>query len=155
MDVVTSSVVVMSFVVGSWVIMRYKSDAFESMTPSWKLLWISGLLFVPGGAIWTMKWQPSLGPYMVGEKYPFGSHVNTWEVSMGFGFVAFGVLFAEASIPASKSKNRLSWVGLLISWVLLMFPHALVGVTFVLDDPSLAVWGCQHMLFHLLWFGFL
>lgn len=154
MDVVILAIVVTSLVIGSWVIIRFKSNTFRSVTLGWKLLWLSGLMFVPRGMIWIMKWQPLSGPYMVGERYPFGNYVNAWEVSMGFAFVAFGVLFAEASILVCKSKNRLSWVGLLISWVLLMFPHALIGVTFVLDDPSLASFGISvyAIPFAVIWF---
>jgi len=73
---------------------------------------------------------------------------------MGFAFVAFGLLFAETSILVHKSKNRLSWMGLLISWALLMFPHALIGITFVLDDPSTTNLGISAyaLPFAIVWF---
>jgi len=139
--------------IGGWIGMSRKSQALGSLTLGWKLLCLSGLMFVPGGIIWILQWRPSSGPYMVGEKYPFGGYVEAWQVSMGFAFVAFGVLFAGASILASQVKNKWSWTTLLMSWVLLMFPHALIGITFILDDPSLAILGVSASVlpFALVW----
>ena len=75
--------------------------------------------------------------YMVGERYPFGTDLQSWEVSMGFAFIGFGVLFAGASILAYKAKNKWAWIALLLSWALIMLPHALIAISFMIDDPSL------------------
>lgn len=109
----------------------------SSLPSGWRLLWLSGVLFVPGGLVWLLKWQPTLGPYMVGQSYPFGDHVQAWEVSMGFAFVAFGVVFSAATVLAARIRERWALHGLLLGWFLLMFPHMLIGLTFFLDDPSL------------------
>jgi len=134
---------------GAWL------TAGKRLPLGWKLLFLAGLLFIPGGLVWILQWQPTPGPYMVGERYPFGGYVEAWEVSMGFGFAAFGMLFAGASQAASKWRSRRLWIVMLISFALLMFPHGLIGVVFVLDDPTLGNLGVSAIAlpFSLAWLG--
>mgnify|MGYP001072359664 CR=1 FL=1 len=87
--------------IGGGVRINSDSKAFRPLALGWKLLCLSGIMFVLGGIVWILQWKPSTGPYLVGENYPFGGYVEAWQVSMGFAFVAFGVLFAGACILAS------------------------------------------------------
>jgi len=123
--------------VGISIWMQFRSESLKPITLGWKMLWFSGIMFVPGGILWLTRWKPSLGPYMVGERYPFGTDLQSWEVSMGFAFIGFGVLFAGVSILAYKAKNKWAWIALLLSWALIMLPHALIAISFMIDDPSL------------------
>jgi len=128
---------------------------FRTLSLGWKLLFLAGLMFIPGGMVWILKWQPTPGPYLVGECYPFGGYVEAWEVSMGFGFAAFGVLFASVSLAAGKLRSSRLWIAMLISFILLMFPHGLIGITFILDDPTLSNLGVSAIAlpFSLVWLG--
>jgi hypothetical protein len=110
-------------------------------------------MFVPGGLVWIAKWRPSPPPYFVLRNYPFGDYAESWQVAMGFAFVAFGLLFAAASGVAGRTKSRSMWVAMLVSWLLLMFPHAFIGVTFAIEDPSLKSLGISAYVipFAALW----
>jgi hypothetical protein len=143
MVLVVLVIIVVLLAVGIWLIMQLRSVSLKSLTLGWRLLWLSGLLFVPGGILWLTRWEPSWGPYAVGERYPFGSDVQAWEVSMGFAFVAFGILFSGATILACKARSRWAWTALLLSWVLLMLPHAVIVLAFIIDDSSLGNLGAS------------
>lgn len=112
------------------------------------------MLFIPGGLVWILKWKPSVGPYMVGERYPFGNYIEAWEVSMGFAFLAFGILFSGAVVLVSQLKQRWAWNGLLLSWLLLMFPHAAIAIALMINDPSLSNLGVSKygIPFAVVWF---
>lgn len=83
---------------------------------------------------------------------------------MGFGFGAFGVSFAGASILVCKARSKWAWMALLLSWVLIMLPHTVIGLAFFIDDPSFgnlgsskftlpfaAVWLCLIVSGFVLW----
>lgn len=103
------------------------------------LLSIAGLGFIPAGIILILlSWHPTPGPYRVGGRYPYGGSLEAWQVSMGFAFVAFGVLFVAGIAAAVRLKSRRLWGAMLAAYVLVWFPHAFLGAAFFLDDPSLA-----------------
>jgi len=133
----------------------WRARRLSRMGLGWKLLWLAGVQFVPGGVLWLLQWHPRPGPYAVGETYPFGDYVDAWEVSMGFAFVAFGLLFAEAAVLAAGKRSAASWLTLLATWALLMFPHGLITLMFALDDPSLASLGVSAygLPFGFVWFA--
>ncbi len=133
--------VVALMVVGAPVVWGLRIRSWKAMSTGGKLLWLSGIFYIPGGLVWLLKWSPSQGPYGVGENYIFGSYLQAWEVSMGFAFLAFGLLFSSAVLLMEHHKTRWVWTSLLTAWLLVMFPHFLIGVTFALDDPSLASLG--------------
>jgi len=105
---------------------------------AWNLLSLAGAGFVPGGALLVfIAWQRTPGPYIIGERYPFGSYTSTWQVSLGFAFVAFGMLFLGAIPAARVLRSRVLLICLLGGYVLIWFPHAWIGVTLFVYDPDL------------------
>ncbi|OGO65216.1 MAG: hypothetical protein A2030_03320 [Chloroflexi bacterium RBG_19FT_COMBO_50_10] len=115
---------------------------FRALNIGWRLLALSGLWFIPSGAIliW-MSWHPTPGPYVIGERYPYGTLSEAWQVSLGFGWVAFGLLFFGMALLGEQWKSRWLWFSLLISTILVLFPHIWFGVMMVLDDPTLRNFG--------------
>jgi len=108
----------------------------------WNLLAFSGFSYVAGGALLVvLTWKPKPGPYSIGERYPYGGYLEAWQVSLGFAFLAFGILFGIGSLIGSKVRNKYLWSGLLASFVFMWFPHLLLGIALVLDDPSLSSLG--------------
>jgi hypothetical protein len=150
----TAVIIIVAVMAICWLFfMRREEKTDFKHNAGWFLLFLSGLLFVPGGFAWLIRWIPTPGPYMVGEIYPFGGHIEAWQVSMGFAFVAFGMIFSGLSVLACKLKNKWTWLLLLTGWILLMFPHILIGITFILDDITLSNLGvaAYAVPFFLLW----
>jgi hypothetical protein len=84
-----------------------------------------------------LSWKATPGPYEIGRLYPYGSYLNAWQVTNGFSFMAFGLLFLTAVFAAAKYRSQLLWVVALGSYILMWFPHAYMGVAFFAYDPSL------------------
>lgn len=90
---------------------------------------VAGLTLVPAGLIFVLRfWEPTSGPYLANEKYPFGSHLNAWAVSFGFTWIAFGVLFAAAARWLHSISPRRAWWVLMVTWLITWFPHATIGI---------------------------
>lgn len=116
----------------------------ENLTKStgWKLLAWSGFWFIPSGIfLGLMAWQPTPGPYVIGEKYPYGPLTNAWQVSLAFSLIAFGILFVSLALVGERLKSRWLWFCLLVSTVLMLFPHIWLGVLLFLDDPTFTSFG--------------
>jgi len=104
----------------------------------WWIIAMGGVSYLPAGILLVaMAWQPTPGPYLVGERYPFGSYISAWLVSAGFAFAAFGLLFVALVVAVRKDANRmllgLAFVGYLLMWL----PHAWLGAAFIMDDLTL------------------
>ncbi|MDI7277409.1 MAG: hypothetical protein QME94_15635, partial [Anaerolineae bacterium] len=83
------------------------------------LLTFAGAGFVPGGvALLLLSWRPTPGPYRVGQRYPYGGYLEAWQVSMGFAFVAFGLLFVAGVWMLGRTGSRWLWGALLASYLL-------------------------------------
>jgi hypothetical protein len=115
---------------------------FRDPDIGWRLLAWSGMWFIPSGAIliW-MSWHPTPGPYTIGERYPYGTLTEAWQISLGFSWVAFGLLFVGMALTGERLKSHWLWLSLLISTILVLFPHIWLGVMMVIDDPSLRNFG--------------
>jgi hypothetical protein len=115
---------------------------FRAPDIGWRLLTWSGIWFIPSGtvSIW-MSWQPTPGPYIIGERYAYGTLVEAWQISLGFSWVAFGLLFVGMALTGERLKSRWLWLSLLMSTMLVMFPHIWLGVMMVLEEPSLRDFG--------------
>ncbi len=108
----------------------------------WKLLAWCGMWFIPSGTLLVyLSWHPMPGPYIIGERYPFGTLAEAWQVALGFSWVAFGLLFTGMALLGRRYQNRRIWFSLLLSLVLVLFPHVWLGVNLVLDDPALRNFG--------------
>jgi hypothetical protein len=98
---------------------------------SWRLLAWSGVpLAFSGFGFVTRFWNPSAGPYVANKLYPFGGHLQAWAVSFGFTWVAFGLLFTAAVLYVSQNPSRQGWLLLLASWLLCLWPHAIIALAF-------------------------
>lgn len=96
---------------------------------SWRLLSVSGIILGIFGIIWVLRaWEPTAAPYRVAERYPFGSHLQAWQVSFGFTWLAFGVLFFCLALLVSRGPTVVGWLTLLVSWMVCMLPHVIVAL---------------------------
>lgn len=64
------------------------------------------------------------------ELYPYGSHLQTWVVSFGFAWVAFGMLFAVLALVGARESSRIIWIALLAGWFICWLPPGIIGVGF-------------------------
>lgn len=119
----------------------------------WQLLAASGLPLALGGLGFIVRfWEPTPGPYLANQLYPYGTHLNAWAVSFGFMWLAFGLLFFAFTLRAPRSGSL--WLALLVAWVLAWTPHAVIGIGFAAagsNQPSIDIyraWGSR-------WDGFL
>ncbi len=105
--------------------------AFRRAARGWQLLAASGIFLALCGLGFVARfWEPTPGPYLANQLYPFGPYVNTWAVSFGFAWMAFGLLFAGLALIGSREGSRRIWVMLLMSWLLCWLPHAIIGIGF-------------------------
>jgi hypothetical protein len=96
---------------------------------SWQLLASSGLPLAVGGLGFILRfWQPLPGPYRVNDAYPLGPYLNTWAVSFGFMWLAFGLVFFALALRTPRTGQ--SWLVLFAAWVLAWIPHGIVGIGF-------------------------
>lgn len=134
--------------------------AFRESSLGWRLLAVSGISLAITGINFILRfWHPTAGPYRANEIYPYGTHLQTWAVSFGFAWLAFGLLFTGLSLLGSKSSSRDAWLLLLGSWFLCWLPHGLIGVAFAWagrNEPSISAyreWGSEAAGFALLLFN--
>ncbi len=96
---------------------------------SWRLLGLSGWFLSAFGLVWILRaWNPTPGPYRISEVYPFGTHLQAWQVTFGFTWLAFGFLFFVAVFSAASRPSRFTWVTLLATWLVCMLPHAAIVI---------------------------
>jgi len=134
--VVWGSVVAIVVVTAAIWLSLFRALAFRTVPLGWKLLSLSGGLFVLLGIAFILSWEPTAGPYVVDQVYPFGSYLNTWIVSLGFTMVPFGLLFAGLALLAAQVQRRAVWVTLLFSWLMFWFPHVVVIASLLVDGAG-------------------
>lgn len=76
---------------------------------------------------------PTSGPYTVGERYPFGDAERTYQVTVGFDWIAYAILLAVAGVDVRRAGGRGLWALLAGSVALLWFPHVLIAAVMVLN----------------------
>ena len=64
--------------------------------------------------------------------YSCGSALQTWQVTVGFDWIAFATLFAASAMVVSQIKLQWFRVALLISAAMIWLPHILIGLAFAL-----------------------
>jgi len=110
---------------------------------AWQLLAASGLPLALGGLGFAVRfWEPTAGPYLANQLYPFGPYLNAWAVSFGFMWLAFGLAFFTLALRAPRTG--LTWLALLVAWVLAWLPHGVIGVGFAVagsNQPSFKSYG--------------
>ena len=114
----------------------------------WQLLGASGLPLALGGLGFAIRfWDPTPGPYLANELYPFGTLLNAWAVSFGFMWLAFGLAFFAFAVRGRHSGR--TWLALLVAWVLAWLPHGVIGIAFAVagsNQPSIELyreWGSE------------
>ena len=119
----------------------------------WQLLAASGLPLALGGVGFIVRfWDPTPGPYLANQLYPYGTHLSAWAVSFGFMWLAFGLVFFACALRAPRTGSV--WLALLVAWVLAWIPHGVIGIGFATagsNQSSIDVyraWGSR-------WYGFL
>jgi hypothetical protein len=67
------------------------------------------------------------------ERYPFGDAERTWQVTVGFDWIAYAILFAVAGVAVRRVGGRRLWALMGLSFAILWFPHLAIGVAMALD----------------------
>jgi len=83
------------------------------------------------GLFFAASMDPTSGPYAVDERYPFGSALRTWQVTVGFDWIAYAILFGAAGSAVRRARSRPLWVALGVSFAILWVPHLAIGVAFL------------------------
>lgn len=129
------------------VLSTLRSD-FRGAARGWQLLAVSGLLLALGGLGFAIRfWEPTPGPYVANELYPFGPYLNAWAVSFGFTWLGFGLLFLGVAVHGASHASGRLWIVLLASWLLCWLPHGVIAIGFAWaghNEPSLRLyreWG--------------
>lgn len=103
----------------------------------WQLLGWSGVPLVLSGFGFVSRfWIPTAGPYIANKVYPFGGHLHAWAVAFGFTWVAFALLFTAAALMVSQNPSWQGWSLLLASWILCVFPHAIIAIAFAWNGAN-------------------
>ncbi len=111
----------------------FTAPVLKPIAWGWRLLGLCSGAFVLAGIGFVLSWRPTPGPYREAVVYPFGGELQTWQVTVGFDWLAFGVLFAGAVLAAARLKSRWLWAAVLLSVFLIAFPHVVIGLAFALD----------------------
>lgn len=115
---------------------------FRTAPRSWRWLAVSGPPLALAGLGFILRfWRPLPGPYLANESYPLGPYVNTWAVSFGFMWLAYGLAFFALAIRMPRDAR--SWAVLLVTWILAWLPHFLIGVGFAVagsNRPSVGIY---------------
>ena len=111
----------------------FTASALQPIAWGWRLLSLWGAAFLLVGIGFVLSWRPTPGPYREAVVYPFGGELQAWQVTVGFDWLAFGVLFAGAVLAAARLKSRWLWTVVLLSVTLIAFPHVVIGLAFALD----------------------
>jgi len=111
------------------VIVQLLRDDWRAAQFGWKLLAVSGIPLALGGLGFILRfWEPSPGPFLANDLYPLGPYLNTWAVSFGFMWMAFGLIFYAFSLRAPAAGK--TWLVLFATWVLAWIPHGIIGIGF-------------------------
>ncbi len=100
---------------------------------SWQLLPFAGILYALVGLPFLLSGEPTAGPYREGERYPFGTELQAWQVTVGVDWLTFGLLFAAAAVAARQLPHRWLRAAILVSGALIWLPHLVIGLAFALD----------------------
>jgi hypothetical protein len=85
------------------------------------------------GLVFAQSMHPTAGPYAMNERYPFGDAERTWQVTVGFDWIAYAILFAVAGVAVRRVGGGRLWALMGLSFAILWFPHLAIGVAMALD----------------------
>ena len=98
----------------------------------WRLYGALTGLIALVGLVFAQSMHLTGGPYTVDERYPFGDAERAYQVTVGFDWIAYAILFAAAGVAIRRSGSRGLWALLGLSLVVLWFPHVFIGAAMVL-----------------------
>ncbi len=84
------------------------------------------------GLVFAASMHPTAGPYKIDERYPFGDAERSYQVTVGFDWIAYAILLVVAGSAVRRVGGRTLWGLLALSLVILWFPHVLIGAAMVL-----------------------
>lgn len=99
----------------------------------WRAFVAATVVMAVIGWFFAASMDPTAGPYVMDERYPFGRALRTWQVTVGFDWIAYAILFGVAGSVARRIMDRRLWAAIAVSFAILWFPHVAIGVAFVLD----------------------
>ena len=99
----------------------------------WRLLPFASILYALVGLPFLLAGEPTAGPYREGERYPFGTELQAWQVTVGVDWLAFGLLFAAAAVAAARLPSGWLRAAIFVSGALIWLPHVVIGLAFALD----------------------
>ena len=99
----------------------------------WRAASLASLFFLLVGFVFAATMRPTPGPYEVDAVYPFGDALRTWQVTVGFDWLAFGILFGAAALMAPRVPSRWFRVAVVASGLLILVPHAVIAAAIVLQ----------------------
>lgn len=115
---------------------------FRAAPRGWRILAASGIPLALGGVSFVVRfWDPLPGPYLANQRYPLGPYLNAWQVSFGFMWLAFGLVFFALALLAPRTWRL--WVALFLAWFLAWLPHGIIGIGFAAagsNRPSLELY---------------
>jgi hypothetical protein len=100
---------------------------------AWRLYGANVVVTALIGLLFAQSMDPTSGPYTVGERYPFGHAERTYQVTVGFDWIAYAILLAVAGVAVRRAGGRGLWALLAGSVALLWFPHVLIAAVMVLN----------------------
>jgi len=110
-------------------------DDWRTAQRGWKVLAGSGIPLALGGLGFILRfWEPLRGPFRANDLYPLGPYLNTWAVSFGFMWMAFGLAFYAFALRAPSAGK--TWLVLFASWVLAWIPHGIIGIGFAVAGEN-------------------
>ena len=99
----------------------------------WRLLPWAAILYALVGLPFLLSGEPTAGPYREGERYPFGTELQAWQVTVGVDWLAFALLFVAAAVAARRLPSRSLRAAIIVSGALIWLPHLVIGLAFLLD----------------------
>jgi hypothetical protein len=99
----------------------------------WRLYWANVAVTGLVGLVFAQSMRLTAGPYTVDERYPFGDAERAYQVTVGFDWIAYAILLAVAGVAIRRTGGRGLWALFALSFVVLWFPHVLIGAALVLN----------------------
>ena len=102
----------------------------------WRLCLVASAGMGIFGLLLIASMDPTSGPYVAGDRYPFGDEQRTYQVTVGFDWLAYAILFAAAAAAVRGMRGRGLVAAIAVSFAVLWLPHALIAVAMLVNGAS-------------------